>query len=630
MLVITLFRQLFFIFVFAASSILGVFFYMIHNHYIDFSVLERYHPGRPSILLDDEGNEWARFQLDRREPIDLSRMPRHLIHAFVAAEDWEFFSHYGISLKGIARSLLVNLYYGRKVQGASTITQQLVKLLFFDSRKTFSRKIQEQLFAMLVERQFTKEQILQTYLNHVYFGCGIYGVEAASQRFWAKHTYQLTVNESAMLAAIIRSPGRYCPLLCPLSAEKRRNVILGKMLRLDFISQTEYEYAYEASLHLREYIKKTCAPHLKESIRLLLEEEIGKATLYSAGLCIQTTINHTMQQEAEHIFKKECERLKKELGRDVDGALIAMDVKTGEIKALVGGYDFHTSKFNRVHARRQMGSIFKPLIYAAALQEGMTLMDTEIDEPLEVIQDGKAWRPKNHDQQFNGQITLAYALSHSNNIIAIKTLLHIGMHNVISLAKKCHITGPFHPYPSLALGCVDATIKEAIGMFNVFANHGTYVEPHYLRWVKNKWGTKIYRVIQEHERVMSSRISGQVGSVLRLGVERVRKFFKNQWPESEVISKTGTTNKSRTCWFIGSTPTLTTALYIGCDDNQSMGVNIYPIRTALPIWLAFNKKVEGTKKTFSYDPSLCCVTINEYTGKRVRDLRDKEAITILV
>jgi penicillin-binding protein 1A len=595
----------------------GALFFIVHNHTIDFSILAHYDAARPSILLDDEGNEWGRFQLDRRDPIDGARLPQAVIKAFIAAEDWDFFAHYGISCKGIIRSIIVNLYYGRRAQGASTITQQLVKLLFFDSQKTFTRKIKEQLYALLVEQQLTKEQILYTYLNNVCFGCGIYGIEAACQRFWGKHAHEISVDQACTLAGIIRSPARYCPLIYPLSAQKRRDVILGKMQHLGFITTEEYEHAIASAIEIQDKNYDTFAPHAKEMVRMLVENIAGKNALYSAGLSIQTTINRALQEKAQHAFETEMIKLRKQLGDDIDGGMIVLDRRTGDIKALVGGFDFSTSKFNRAsQARRQIGSIIKPLIYGVAIQQGMTFADTEIDEPLELIQDNSLWAPKNYDKKFNGQITLAYALSHSSNIVAIKTFLKVGAQAVIDLAKKCRFKTDFHTYPSLALGCVDGTLCEAAGMFNVFANDGVYVEPHLVDWIKDRWGARFYKSVVDIERVIESRVVGQVKAVLCLGLERVKKMYaKHNWLTSQAMSKTGTTNDSRTCWFIGSTPMLTTAVYVGFDDNRPMGKNVYPIRTAFPIWLSFNRTVDGAEKTFSYDPYLQEKTIDERTGQ---------------
>jgi penicillin-binding protein 1A len=324
-----------------------------------------------------------------------------------------------------------------------------------------------------------------------------------------------------------------------------------------------------------------------------------------------------MQSVAHDVFKTEMIRLRKEYGADIDGGLIVIDRKNGEIKALIGGFDFGASKWNRVtQAHRQIGSLLKPLVYAAAIAKGMTFADTDIDEPFELIQNNTIWAPKNYNKRFNGQITLAYALSHSNNIVSIKTFLRVGAQPIIDLAKKCRLQGAFHAYPSLALGCVDATLCEAVGMFNVFANDGVYVEPHALSWVKNRWGARIYKTNPESERVMASRIVGQVASVLCLGPERMKFLYGiNNWIKPYAMSKTGTTNDSRTCWFVGSTPTLTTAIYVGFDDNRSMGKNVFPIKTALPIWVAFNRAIDQTEAAFSYDPSLREIVINEYTGE---------------
>lgn len=620
-------------FILSLCAFTGAMVYVLNNSWADFSVLEHYNPGKPSILLDDEGHEWARFQLDRREPISLEQMPKHLINAFIAAEDWQFFSHHGLSFKGIFRSIAVNLYHGRMVQGASTITQQLVKLLFLNSNKTFSRKIKEQLYALVIERQFTKEQILQTYLNHVYFGCGIYGVEAASQRFWGVHAADLTLEQSATLAAIIRNPAQYCPLLCPLSAQKRRNVILHSMHKLSLISHAELDAATQMPMMVIQEHNAIIAPHAKEAIRQILEDLVGRENLYAGGLVIQTTINKQAQESAQKTFVKHCADLRQKISPHIDGGLLAISVSTGEIKAMVGGYDYERSKFNRaLQARRQLGSIFKPIVYAAALEEGYCFADTEIDEPINVVTPGNqdGWKPNNYNLRFDGLMTFAHALSHSNNIVTIKLLMKIGVERVIAMAERFHVPGPCPPYPSLALGCVDVTLKDAVAIINVFANNGMYVEPHLIKWVKNEWGNKIYSYQDKSERVLSSRINDQVARVLELGLQRVRKWFSHCWIDCAALSKTGTTNDSRNCWFVGATPDLTTAIYIGCDNHASMGKDVYPIRTALPIWLEFNRMVGSVRKSFVFDPTLHEVLIDSKSGYLVRDGNSQEAIRIFV
>ena len=485
-------RRFFIFFILLSSLCLGILFNLLGNPHVDFTVLEKYDPGVPSVLLDDEGNEWARFEYDKRKPVLISDTPKHLIDAFLASEDREFFNHLGLSFKGILRSSLVNLRHGRIVQGASTITQQLVKLLFFDSKKTFKRKIKEQTLSILVERQFTKEYILQTYLNHVYFGCGIYGVEAASKRFFGKSVQEINPSEAAVLASIVRSPRSYCPLLCPLSCQNRRDVILKIMYSLEMISREQFEQYFEKPLELAQPKNKDLAPHLKESLRQFLEDLVGKNNLYTKGFVVQTTLNKRMQQIAEYQFNIQFKKLRNELYPDVEGALMSMDAKTGEIKAVIGGFDFKDSQFNRAwNAKRQMGSIFKPLVYAAALEDGASFMDTEIDEPFEVNFEGSVWKPRNSTRKFEGKTTLAKALSFSNNIVAVKTCLKSGVKKVAELARKCNLSTVVE-YPSIALGCLDVTLKDATAAFNIFANDGVYVEPFSIRWVKDQWGAKIW------------------------------------------------------------------------------------------------------------------------------------------
>ncbi|MDR3646068.1 MAG: PBP1A family penicillin-binding protein [Candidatus Babeliales bacterium] len=609
---------------------LGILIALLNNNLVDFSVLENYNPGKPSIILDEEGNEWARFELDKRDPVKYNHIPQHLINAFVASEDREFFNHSGISFKGIIRSIVINISNLRIVQGASTITQQLVKLLFFDSKKTFQRKVKEQFFALLVERQFSKEQILETYLNHVYFGCGIYGIQAAAQRFFSKSVDNITISEAAVLAGIVRSPANYCPLLSPTSAQKRRDLILYLMRELNFITVEEYEQNKQIKLLVSQNKNQNFAPHLKETIRISLEDKFGKQRVYCGGLIIQTTINRKIQENAQREFINQLTRLKRDVNSNIDGALISMDVKTGEIKALIGGSDFSCSKFNRaLQAKRQMGSIFKPIVYAAAVENNINFTHTEIDEPMEFITNRTIWKPKNNTGNFEGKMTLARALSYSNNIIAIKTLLKIGSKKVADLAHKFKFTSRIDPYPALALGCLDVTLKEAIAAFNVFANNGLYIEPHYIKWIKNEWGKKIFKSTPVQGQIIDPLVSGQVAKVLSIGIKRYLGRLKNPPLKCEAIGKTGTTNDCRTSWFSGSTPELTTTIYVGCDDNKPMGENIFGVRTAFPIWLNLNQNIPFTQNKFAFDLRLKEITMNWVTGELCNSY-DPEAVNIFL
>jgi penicillin-binding protein 1A len=408
-------------------------------------------------------------------------------------------------------------------------------------------------------------------------------------------------------------------------------VVLDKMREAGFITAHVCNDAQQKEVVLCAPDEHTIAPHAKEYIRQCLEAQVGKKALYTGGLTVQTTLNRRMQQRAEEQFVKKVTQLKKKIDPEVDGALITLQVRTGEIRALVGGYDFKASKFNRaLQARRQLGSVFKSIVFAAAVEHGIRFNEVEIDEPIELpMGNGKIWRPRNYDRKFNGQITLAYALSRSNNIVPIKIFMRIGAPTVIECAQRCQLSGPFYPFPSLALGCVDTTLQEAAAMFNLFANNGRWVQTHCIRWIKDAWGNKIYKHEPKMVQALSSYVSGQVAKVLSLGLDRIRALLPQQWPDTQAISKTGTTNDARTCWFVGSTPEYTTAVYIGCDDNRSMGLNTYPLHTAFPIWVGLHRYLQYTQKQFVFDPSLKELTIDEKTGT-ITSVNKAGALTIYV
>lgn len=615
-------------FICLSAAGVGALFFVAHYPMLDLSRLERYDPGTPSVLLDCHGAQWARFALDKRKPIELADMPQHLVHAFMAAEDHAFFDHPGISLRGIARSVILNIYYGSKKQGASTITQQLIKLLYVGAAKTFTRKIKEQLMAVLIERQFSKEQILQTYLNHVYFGCGIYGVEAASQRFWGVSARDVNLAQAATLAATVKSPGYYSPLLCPLSSEQRRNVVLRSMQLLDFIDNEQCRVCQQEPLGITEHSNEKLASHLKEAIRQEVEGMVGKQELYSGGLVIQTTIDSNVQRLAESAFNEKMIKMRQEIRPEIDGALITLDAQTGAIRALIGGYDFRISKFNRAtQAQRQMGSILKPLMYAAAIDAGLRFDNTFIDEPLQIPSGNTVWEPRNNDRVFQGQMTLGHALSRSNNIVTIKALLSAGAERAAQLIKKAQL-GDVPAYPSLALGCIDRTLMDVVGMFNMFANRGVYVQPHYLVWVKNKWGKKIYKASSLKKPVLSAFVADQVTRVLQMSMQRAKRR-KKEWIDSEAIAKTGTTNDWRTSFFAGATPELTTAIYVGCDDNSPMGFNCYASKTAFPIWFGMHKEIPCATKRFTFDQSLQEVLVDPKTGELLAE-NTRGAMSLLV
>jgi len=557
-----------------------------------------------------------------------------LVKAFIAAEDHEFFDHKGISVRGIVRSILVNLALGRIVQGASTITQQVARGMFLSNERTVWRKIREAFLSFQLERHFTKEQIFELYVNTIYFGRGIYGVEAACRRFWNKSVLDISIDEAATLVPVAKSARLYSPLNELESAKQQRNTTLLKMRRCKFISQEQYEAAIAKDLVIQDYLPgDSIRLYIQEWIRQWAEQKWGKEMLYQKGLKIQSTINSSMQELAEKSFcNKVCE-LRKTVGDELNGGMLSLESHTGKIKVCIGGNDFRESQYNRAfQAVRQMGSSFKPIVYTAALRQGIDIDTVMVDEPVEMKLPGcdTIWRPRNWDRCFDGPMTLARALSFSNNIITIKTLLKVGIPDVIRLARQFGVVRALSPYPALALGTAEATVEESVASFNVFTNNGIYVQPYLVEWVKDQWGQKLWRHEPFSSRVIDGITNSQMVNVLSLRLKQIqRRYGYNEWIQAEVIGKSGSTNGAVTTWFVGATPELTTSIYLGRDDNKPMGRDVFGSQTAYPIWFKFYKKLSFNKRQFYVDPNLKEVAINWLTGDETSDRRGRNTVIIL-
>ncbi len=613
--------------------LLGAFFAVFESKEIDLVTFQQQAKTQPSVILDDQGNELARFALDKKEPITIDQIPPVVIKAFVAAEDHSFFSHYGVSLKGIARSMLVNLYYQKKVQGASTITQQVARLMFLTHERTWRRKLHEVVIALQLERQLSKEQILELYLNNIYFGRGIYGVEAACNRFWGKSVDQVTVDEAAMLAAVAKSARFYSPLNAPRTAKHRRNVVLHCMKLLHFISDDEYRQAKGRDLEIKDFIPgNKIRLYIQEWIRSWAEKKWGREALYHQGLRIKTSINADIQEKAEKAFTDHMLKNREKLGDGVNGGMVVLDVPTGKVRSLIGGFDYQESQFNRVfQASRPLASSFKPLLYACAFEAGLTADMVMKDEPFAFEQgDGTLWKPRNWYRDFDGDMTLARALAISNNIITIKLLLKIGMEPVAKKVKLFGLTDEFKPYPSSAIGTIQANVMENAAAFNVFANDGVYVKPYMIEWVKDKWGKRIWSCQPEKRRVLDSKLNSKMVKILTYRMKLAKKRNRSgKWFDAQAIGKTGSSNEAASTWFVGATPELSSAIYVGRDNNTPMGRYIFGSTTALPIWVEFAKSLKYKKKDFYYDPSLREVVIDWWTGQRKEYDNGKDTITIL-
>ncbi|MBD3273176.1 PBP1A family penicillin-binding protein [Candidatus Dependentiae bacterium] len=611
---------------------LGSFFYLFDYDWVDFCKLQNYDPGKPSIVLDTDNNILFRFQLDKREPVNYNNVPDILIKAFVAAEDWNFFSHYGISFRGIIRSLLINLYHGRIVQGASTITQQVAKIMFLSHERTIIRKIKDVFLAFQLERQFTKEQIMELYLNNVYFGRGIYGIKAASQRFWNKPIEQINLAQAATLAGTAKSAFLYSPLNAPLSSQRRRNLVLNNMYKLGFITKQELNNAINTKLKVTDTIPgDPILLYIQEWIRAWAEKNWGKDSLYKKGLKIKTTIDPKKQKLASKIFRTKLEETRKKSNDRLNGGLISIESNTGKIRALIGGYDFNESQYNRaLQAKRQIGSSFKPFLYASALKTEVDMDYLMVDEPIEMEIGGTVWKPKNWTNRFEGQMTLLRALTLSNNIIAVKLLLHLGYEHVIKWARKFMIKSELKPYPSLALGTAEMTVKDLAASFNIFANNGNYIKPYLIEWVKDSWDKKIWKVKTKKKKVLDTITNSKMINALSYRIKRAKRIFKYRyWIDAQAIGKSGSTNEATSTWFVGSTPELTTCVYIGNDDNAPLGKHVFASSTVFPLWLNYNIDLHFDKKVFYIDPKLKEVFIDWKTGKQTKKIEKISTVKIL-
>lgn len=596
----------------------GAFVFMLNQEQIPVDLYHRFDNVKPGIVLDDQDQVLFRFELDRRSDITINDVPEVLVRAFVAAEDHDFFTHQGLSLRGIIRSFFVNLYHRRVVQGASTITQQIARLLFLTHDRTWWRKAQEVMLALQLERLYTKQQILELYLNNMYFGRGIYGVEAACQRFWAKSVKEVALWEAATLAAVAKSAKFYSPLNAPHSAKKRRNVVLTSMHKLDFITAEQLQSAKAKALRVADARQENVVRlYIQEWVRMWAEQRWGKDAVYTQGLVIKTTINQQAQRAAEEAFVSVVSPLQRKMGPSLNGGLITLDTSSGAIKATVGGSNFYQSQFNRAfQAYRQVGSSFKPILYALAIALGYDLDEVFYDEQITfMMPNGSTWTPKNWNNRFEGPMTLIRALTFSNNLIAVKLLIKLGADKVAARARAFGFSRAIVEYPSLALGTPEASVVENAAAFNVFANHGVYVQPFLIDWVKDAQGKRLWQHEEKKKQLVDSLVCSKMVRALQVRMELAQQQSRDGWFDAESIGKTGSTNVAATTWFVGSTPDFTTAVYVGRDDGKPMGTHVFASKTAYPIWLALHRELPCAKQRFYIDPRLINVPIDWITGE---------------
>jgi len=691
--------------------------------------LQEYQPGLVTTLYSDHDEPFATLFEQKRFWVPLDKIPRHLINGVIAVEDAQFYQHHGINFRGIARAMLVNLRALRPAEGGSSITQQLAKLLLLTPEKHLSRKIKEALLALEIEKRYTKEKILELYLNQVYFGHGAYGVESAAHTYFKKPVDQLNLAEAATLAGLPRAPNYYSPITDKERAIGRRNLVLARMVDQGFITKQQATAASAATFDEFLFEKtRNLGPYFVEYIRQQLEEKYGTYAVYHGGLKVYTTLSVAAQRAAEtalfdglreidkvrgfraprahsspatiggtsslsYLIPKAGEILNAtvttvrpksitvqvggyqgdialdkvpwvdptkphqqlqtgmavkvrvlgvykrtrtldlnlEQDPEIEGAFLAIDPRDGGIRAMIGGYDFERSKFNRaLQAKRQPGSAFKPFVYAAAFDQGFTpstiINDAPVSYPILVNGKRTEWSPDNYDRKFRGPTTLRYGLEHSINVVAVKLIERIGVDPVIELARTLGIESALRREYALALGVSEVTLSEMVSAYGVFANSGIRFLPYSIRKVVDNKEALLEEHIPAGQRVMRESTAFVLTNVLKGVIER-GTGSRARALDRPVAGKTGTTQAATDAWFIGYTPELVAGVWLGYDTKRSLGPHESSATLAVPIWVRFMQRAiqDSPPEEFPVPENVAPVMVNYLSGRPTTP-NDKDAI----
>ncbi len=677
------------------AAFLGGVIGVIFGYAVDLPRVEELQKNQPNVVsyvYSHDGSVVDQFALEKRFLVSYEQVPDIVKMAILAAEDANFFQHPGIDFRRLFTTAFRDLLHG-EMKGASTLTMQLSKMRFTSTEKTFERKIKDVLYAVDIEKNYSKERIFTFYVNQIWMGHGRYGVAAAADFYFHKSLDELTVAEAAMLAGLIQLPARYSPINHPEQALWRRNWVLERMKEEGFLSETRYEAAIKEPLIVKgKDDLRSPAPYFVEWVRQYLESKYQTDQIWQSGLRIHTTLDQKMQHGAQlaiwnglRKFDREKRgwagpvtnileeghtleeyrhpdwgrlfyegqtihglvlessessalvrlgsyranissedlawtkkkivnqvlkpgdvaifRLRKVSRQDrtieaeldqipeVQGAALIMDNRTGAIRAMVGGFDFERSKFNRaMQALRQPGSIFKPFTYVAAMEAGFSPHDQVLDRPVE-FQDalGRPYAPSNWDDEFKGLITIRQALAESRNVPTVRLANALGPQKVADVARRFGL-GDFPPYLSIALGSVEVTLVDVVSAFTCFPNHGVRAEPYFVDRVEDHNGV----ILEEHQGQIHDEVLDPEAAdkMLYMLLEVVRSGSGSKARElgRPVGGKTGTTNESTDTWFVGFTPQITAGIWVGYDEKKSLGNRVFGANLALPIWLDMMKE----------------------------------------
>ena len=607
------------------GSVTG-FTFALYNDLPKVRMLEDYRPNVVTKIYSEDGRQIAELFREKRIWTPYRSIPKNLVDALLAVEDTEFFSHEGIRFMSIARALIVDIRMGKIVQGGSTITQQLAKQLFLTPDKTIIRKIKEALLAIQLEKGYTKEKILELYCNQIYLGAGAYGFEAAAKTYFGKTSSDLTLEESALLAGLPKAPSRYSPFTNLNLSIQRRDTVLSRMREVGKIDRDRELSARAEPVRLvSKKQTKVFAGHFIEQVRQYLEATYGKERVYREGFQVTTTLDANFQKIAEKVVAKGVEKIVDRVGKkyryqkkpDVESAMVAIRPEDGAILAMVGGKDYTSSRFNRATlAHRQPGSAFKPFIFLAALDTGITAADKIIDSPASYPDaNGKTWTPENFTRRFYGPVTLRKTLENSLNVATVKLLDTVGIASAINMAQKSGISSPLPPYLSLGLGSGEVTPLELTSAYATIANRGVYARPYFIVSISTSDG----EVLEEKSPNYSDAFRPEVAYVMTKLLQGVvengtgKIARKLQRP---VAAKTGTTSDNRDAWFVGFTPDLAVGVWVGADDNRSLGKFETGGRTSGPIWTEFMMEalVQTPVTDFNPPKNVVVKTIGRQSG----------------
>jgi len=694
--------------------------YLLTSDIPEVTRLEDWKPPVVTVLYAADGAPAYQFGGEKRILVPYQQIPSFFIEAVIATEDSRFYHHFGIDLMGTGRALLKDLIHLKKMEGGSTLTQQLAKMLFLKPDKTFRRKIQEAILAMQIEKTYTKNEILVFYCNQIYLGHGRYGVETASRFYFGKSARAMELHESALLAGLVQRPEAYTPLRAKARALSRRNYVLDRMVEEKYITADQ---AKEAKVRSFESVlpreDNNLAPYFVEEVRRYLDRVYGEATLYQEGLEVYTTLDPELQRAANealsrglravdkrqgfrpvrdnilrekaatlesyhhpdwsqlprvgelrhglvtHVDRKgatiqlggfsamvgpqeikwtrapspasilhpgdltlflvqkvdtEGHRLEVTLDQEplVEGAVVALEPATGEVKALVGGYSFDRSEFDRViQSYRQPGSAFKPFVYLTALDSRYTLADTLFDEPT-VFLDSRTnveYQPENYTREYYGSMTLRTALEESRNIVSVKLLNQVGYRRTIDFAVRMGIKSHLSPYPSLALGTSEVSLWDLVSAYSVLPNQGIRVEPHLIRRVLDREG----RLREETHPTIQEVLRPDIAYLMTYALQGVTETGTGSAARvlgRPIAGKTGTTDDLADAWFVGFTPSLVVGVWVGFDQKKSLGVDETGAHVALPIWIDFFQRALENRppEKFPRPTNINLVPIDRRTG----------------